>query len=166
MITLIFKLLRGPKGHRVQSNEVHSGWVSIKAEVPQGSNVRPLFFLAYIGDIFFGLPSSVRQFAGDTWWLKNQPDKDSLKIRLGTNKCEMSFDPNLTWGYCFWKPPNKADAPHGAHPPPPSLKNEPPSQLKPPTPPPPTPPLLKSKAPCALRLVENFVSECLNFNYK
>ena len=51
---------------RLVVNGQHSTWVNIEAGVPQGSVLRPLFFLIYINDLSDNLNSNPKLFADDT----------------------------------------------------------------------------------------------------
>ena len=52
--------------HRVVLNGQASSWADVKAGVPQGSILGPLFFLIYISDLSENLKSTVKLFADDT----------------------------------------------------------------------------------------------------
>ena len=47
-------------------NDQASSWADVKAGVPQGSILGPLFFLIYINDLSENLKSTVKIFADDT----------------------------------------------------------------------------------------------------
>ena len=47
-------------------NDQASSWADVKASVPQGSILGPLFFLIYINDLSENLKSTVKIFADDT----------------------------------------------------------------------------------------------------
>ena len=51
---------------RVVLNGQASSWDDVKAGVPQGSILGPLFFLIYINDLSENLESTVKPFADDT----------------------------------------------------------------------------------------------------
>ena len=65
----VFQLLESfpyNRRQRVVLNDQSSSWLSIRAGVPQGSVLGPLFFLIYINNIPEGLNSEVKLFADDT----------------------------------------------------------------------------------------------------
>ena len=51
---------------RVVINNTNSDWREIKAGVPQGSILGPLFFLIFINDIIIDIQSNIKLFADDT----------------------------------------------------------------------------------------------------
>ena len=51
---------------RVVPNGQTSAWTTVLAGVPQGSVLRPLFFLIYINDLAKGISSTAKLFADDT----------------------------------------------------------------------------------------------------
>ena len=71
---------------RVVLNGQTSEWLPVKAGVPQGSILGPLFFLIYINDLSVGTISTVKLFADDTSIIHdpntspNELNKDLPKI--------------------------------------------------------------------------------------
>ena len=51
-----------------------SEWLPVKAGVPQGSILGPLFFLIYINDLSVDIISTVKLFADDTSLFSNIHD--------------------------------------------------------------------------------------------
>ena len=56
---------------RVILNNETSNFVPVKSGVPQGTVLGPLMFLLYINDIATNINSSIRLFADDLYYLKN-----------------------------------------------------------------------------------------------
>ena len=82
-----------------------SSWLSIRAGVPQGSILGPLFFLIFIKDLPEGLNSEVKLFADDTslFSIVNcvntsalTLNSDLLKIQDWAYQWKMSFNPDRT----------------------------------------------------------------------
>ena len=59
--------LQSNRKHRIVQNGQGSSWAEVSAWVPQGSTLRPLFFLMYINDLSYGLSSTTKHFADDTF---------------------------------------------------------------------------------------------------
>ena len=90
---------------RVALNGQSSSWLSIRAELPQGSVLGPLFFLIYINDLPEGLISEVKLFADDTSLLSivNSVNTSAatlnnvlLKIQDWSYQWKVSFNPDRT----------------------------------------------------------------------
>ena len=88
---------------RVVLNGQESEWLTIKAGVPQGSILGPLFFLIYINDLSDNLESNVKLFADDTSMFSVVHDpintsqmlnNDLDKVSLWANKWKMFFNPD------------------------------------------------------------------------
>ena len=86
-------------------NGESSSWLSIRAGVPQGSVLGPLFFLIYINDLPEGLNSEVKLFADGTCLFSivncvNTSDStlnsDLLKIQDWAYQWKMQFNPDRT----------------------------------------------------------------------
>ena len=82
-----------------------SSWISIRAGVPRGSVLGPLFFLIYISDLSEGLNSEVKLFADDTSLFSivncvntstSALNSDQLKIQDLAYQLSMSFNPDRT----------------------------------------------------------------------
>ena len=65
LLVLIDSYLSNCK-QRVVLNGKSSNWSPISAGVPQGSVLRPLFFLVYINDLVENVSSDAKLFADDT----------------------------------------------------------------------------------------------------
>ena len=101
MIELFFHNRR----QSVVLNGQSSGWLSIRAGVPQGSVLGPMLFLISINDLPQGLNSEVKLFADDTSLFSaakcvdtsaSTVNIDLLKIQEGAYQWKISFDPNQT----------------------------------------------------------------------
>ena len=86
---------------RVALNGQSSSWLSIRAELPQGSVLGPLFFLIYINDLPEGLNSEVKLFADDTSLFSivncvntsaSTLNSDLLKIQDWASQWKMPFN--------------------------------------------------------------------------
>ena len=89
---------------RVVLNGQNSKWKLVKAGVPQGSILRPLFFLIYINDLQVGLKSEVKMFADDTSLFSIVNDSQSSSVTLNKDltliskwayQWKMNFNPDL-----------------------------------------------------------------------
>ena len=101
MIELFFQNRR----QSVVLNGQSSGWLSIRAGVPQGLVLGPMLFLISINDLSQGLNSEVKLFADDTSLFStvkyvntsaSTVYSDLLKIQEGAYQWKISFDPNQT----------------------------------------------------------------------
>ena len=86
-------------------NGQNSSWADVKAGVPQGFTLGPLFFLFYINDLKENLDSNPELFVDDTFLfsiVKNvaqsnfQLSSDLTKINDWAFKWKMSFNPGYT----------------------------------------------------------------------
>ena len=90
---------------RVVLNAQNSSWADTKAGIPQGSILRPLFFLLYINDLTENLNSNPKLFADDTSLFSivnnvaqsnSRLSSDLTKINDWAFKWKMSFNPDYT----------------------------------------------------------------------
>ena len=88
---------------RVVLNGQSSSWTNVKAGVPQGSILGPLFFLIYINDLADGLSSNTKLFADDTSLFSVIHDSvittlelnsDLSRIKQWAFQWKMSFNPD------------------------------------------------------------------------
>ena len=103
LLSLIESFLRN-RFQRVLLNGQTSEWLPVKAGVPQGSILGPLFFLIYINDLSDDLVSTIKLFADDTSLFSvvhdsnisaNELNNDLQKISEWAYKWKMSFNPDL-----------------------------------------------------------------------
>ena len=96
----LIKSLLTDRAQRVTFNEKTSNWECIRAGVPQGSILGPLFLLIYINDLASHLKSNVKLFANDTslfsiisdlFETANILNKDLDKIRDWAEQWKMVF---------------------------------------------------------------------------
>ena len=89
---------------RVFLNGQTSEWLPVRAGVPQGSILGPLFFLIHINDLSVDIMSTVKLFADDTPLFASIHDakttayelnKDLQKIAKWVHRLKMSFNPDL-----------------------------------------------------------------------
>ena len=84
-------------------NGQHLFWTNIEARVPQGIILGSLFFLIYINDLFDGLTSNPKLFAGGTSLFSvthninstaNDLNSDLMKISNWAFQWKMRFNPD------------------------------------------------------------------------
>ena len=101
----LIKSFLSERVQRVTLNGKTSDWECIRAGVPQGSILGPLFFLIYINDLAINLKSNVKLFADDTslFLIVSDPletanilSKDLDKIRGWAEQWKMAFNPDPT----------------------------------------------------------------------
>ena len=80
-----------------------SSWANVKAGVPQGSMLGPLFFLIYINDLSENLKSTVKRFEDDTSRILVVKDPNTSAEILNHDLTRIS-----EWAY-RWKMSFKAD---------------------------------------------------------
>ena len=102
LLCLIKCFLKNRK-QRVVLNGQISSWTNVLAGVPQGSIIRPLFFLIYINDLSDDLSSNPKLFADDTSLFSvvhdkntsaNELNNDLQKISNWAYQWKMSFNPD------------------------------------------------------------------------
>ena len=88
---------------RVFLNGENSSWTNTEAGIPQGSTLRPLFFLIYINDLSDGLTANPKLFADDTSLFTvihyinstaNDLNCDLMKISNWAIQWKMRFNPD------------------------------------------------------------------------
>ena len=101
----LIKSFLSDRVQRVTLNGKTSDWECIRAGVPQGSILEPLFFLIYINDLATDLKSNVKLFADDTslFSIVSDPletanilNEDLDKIRGWAEQWKMAFNPDPT----------------------------------------------------------------------
>ena len=101
----LFESFLANREQRTVLNGKASQWGAIKAGVPQGSILGPLFFLIYINDLTDGLKCDVKLFADDTsiFTVVHDPtsaaadiNHDLRLINLWARKWRMSFNPDTS----------------------------------------------------------------------
>ena len=89
---------------RVALNGQTSEWLTVRAGVPQGSILGPLFFLIYINDLSIDIISTAKLFVDDTSLFfiihdakttAYQLNKDLQKIAEWAHQWKMSINPDL-----------------------------------------------------------------------
>ena len=76
------------RSQRVALNGQYSEWKGVKAGVPQGSILGPLFFLIYINDLSVNLKSTVKLFADDVslFSIVNDPTTSANELNSDLRK--------------------------------------------------------------------------------
>ena len=101
----LIKSFLSDRVQRVTLNGKTCDWECIRAGVPQGSILEPLFFLIYINDLATDLKSNVKLFADDTslFSIVSDPletanilNEDLDKIRGWAEQWKMAFNPDPT----------------------------------------------------------------------
>ena len=87
-------------------NGQHSFWTNVRAGVPQGSILGPLFFLIYINDLSDGLTSNSKLFADDTSLFPVVQNIKSTANDLNSDLIKIS-DWNFLWKMRFNPDPKK-----------------------------------------------------------
>ena len=102
---LLYYSFLSDRVQRVTLNGKTSDWECIRAGVPQGSILGPLFFLIYINDLATDLKSNVKLFADGTSLFSivsdlletaNILNRDLDKIRGWAEQWKMAFNPDPT----------------------------------------------------------------------
>ena len=94
LLNILIDFLNNTK-QRVALNCQSSNWVDVKAGVPQGSIMEPLFLLVYINDLPEGLITNVKLFPDDASLLSVAQDITASTEELNNNLRNISEPINI-----------------------------------------------------------------------
>ena len=104
-LTKLFQSFLANRFQRVLLNDHTLEWLAVKASVPQGSVLRPLFFVIYINDLSKNIESTVKLFIDDTSLFSVAHDNNTSakvlnmnlqKISEWVHKWKISFSPDVS----------------------------------------------------------------------